>query len=276
MLWRREELGGCIPKRVVAPVTVSVPESGLYDEFHAGTGETPPVSTTMAMIRLIRKLLKDPEFGPRVVPIVPDEARTFGMEALCREVMIYAALGQKYEPVDSTLRFSYAESEKGQILEEGISEAGSMASFIAAGTSYATLREPMIPDLSLRGMAIMGGIGAVLLLFFLPKTRGEGKRWSFDGRMFFLGAGFMLVETKAVVHMALLFGSTWMVNSVVFFSVLVMILAANLFVALCRPVKLWPYYAGLLATLTLNVVVPLDYFLGMNRTAGGRLSIRSR
>jgi hypothetical protein len=128
------------------------------------------------------------------------------------------------------------------------------------------LREPMIPDLSLRGMAVMGGIGVILLFVFLPKSKGEGNRWSFDGRMFFLGAGFMLLETKAVVHMALLFGSTWMVNSVVFFAVLVMILAANLFVSICRPAKLWPYYSCLLATLAINAVVPLDFFLGMDRT----------
>ena len=83
--------------------------------------------------------------------------------------------------------------------------------------------------------------------------------------MFFLGAGFMLVETKAVVHMALLFGSTWMVNSVVFFAVLVMILAANLFVLRCRPERLWPFYTGLFVALMLNCLVPLDFFLGLPR-----------
>src|SRR5207302_6041744 len=97
------------------------------------------------------------------------------------------------------------------------------------------LREPMIPNLSLRGMAIMGSLAVVLLLLFLPRRQGGRGRWAFDHQMFFLGAGFMLIETKAVVHMALLFGSTWMVNSVVFFAVLVMILAANLFVLLARP-----------------------------------------
>jgi hypothetical protein len=85
-------------------------------------------------------------------------------------------------------------------------------------------------------------------------------------RMFFLGAGFMLIETKAVVHLALLFGSTWVVNSVVFFAVLVMILAANLFVAKARPERLGPYYAGLLVSLALNALIPLDVFLGMDRT----------
>jgi SAM-dependent methyltransferase len=127
------------------------------------------------------------------------------------------------------------------------------------------LRRPMIPDVSLRGAAVMGGLAIALILAFLPRGTSPAGRWGFDGRMFFLGAGFMLIETKAVVHMALLFGSTWTVNSVVFFAVLVMILAANLFVLGTRPQRLWPYYAGLLATLALNVALPLDFFLGMDR-----------
>src|SRR5262249_25531860 len=126
----------------------------------------------------------------------------------------------------------------------------------------------MIPDLSLRGMALMGGLALVLILVFLRGTpAAAGSRWAFDGRMFFLGAGFMLIETKAVVHMALLFGSTWIVNSGVFFAVLVMILLANLFVLKFRPEKLWPYYLGLLVTLALNCLVPLDFFLGWPRAA---------
>ena len=126
------------------------------------------------------------------------------------------------------------------------------------------LRQRMVPDLSLRGMAVMGGISLLLLFLFQPKSPGRA-RFSLNGRMLFLGAGFMLIETKAVVHMALLFGSTWMVNSIVFFAVLVMILAANVFVLVVRPVSLWPYYTGLLATLALNALVPLDAFLGMDR-----------
>jgi SAM-dependent methyltransferase len=129
------------------------------------------------------------------------------------------------------------------------------------------LRRPMIPDLSLRGAAIMGSLALVLLACFAPRrqqtpARGPALGW----RMFFLGAGFMLIETKAVVHMALLFGSTWMVNSVVFLAVLVMILVANLFVLAVRPARLWPYYVGLFAALALNALVPLDWFLGMDRT----------
>jgi spermidine synthase len=150
------------------------------------------------------------------------------------------------------------------------------------------LRRPMIPDLSVRGALIMGGLALLLLFWFVPQRQGNPEGWteewrqvlaywfgrregergrSFDGRMFFLGAGFMLIETKAVVQMALLFGSTWMVNSVVFFAVLVMILAANLFVLKVRPQALWPYYAGLFVTLALNAVIPLDHFLGMAPTA---------
>ncbi len=125
------------------------------------------------------------------------------------------------------------------------------------------LREPMIPTLSLRGMGVMAVAALFLILLFRPPSRIG--RLPFDWRMFFLGAGFMLIETKAVVHMALLFGSTWMVNSVVFLAVLLMILAANLFVLAFRPQRLWPYYVGLLVALGLNAVIPLDSFLGMSR-----------
>jgi hypothetical protein len=127
------------------------------------------------------------------------------------------------------------------------------------------LRRPMIPDLSERGMILIGVISLVLLAMFAPRKTGTGPRWAFDGRMFFLGAGFMLVETKAVVHMALLFGSTWMVNSVVFFAVLVVILAANTFVLLMQPRRLSWWYVGLAAALILNAFVPLDSFLGLPR-----------
>jgi hypothetical protein len=125
----------------------------------------------------------------------------------------------------------------------------------------------------------MAILSLVLILVVMPRNRHEHAVANEDlapsslhpprltGRMLFLGAGFMLVETKAVVHMALLFGSTWMVNSVVFFAVLVMILAANLFVLAARPQRLWPYYLGLFGALALNALVPLDFFLGMERRA---------
>jgi SAM-dependent methyltransferase len=129
------------------------------------------------------------------------------------------------------------------------------------------LRRPMVPTLTLRGMAIMGSLAFLLIFLLLPRRNPRATAPRFAWRMFFLGAGFMLIETKAVVHMALLFGSTWMVNSVVFFAVLVMILFSNLFVLRFTPGNLGPYYVGLLASLALNIVVPLDFFLGMGRVA---------
>ena len=106
------------------------------------------------------------------------------------------------------------------------------------------LREPAIPALNLRGMAIVAVLSLLILLAFAPVRRARP-----NGRMFFLGAGFMLLETKGVVHMALLFGATWMVNSIVFFAILTMILVSNLYVLAVRPRRLWPYYALLLAAL---------------------------
>ena len=137
------------------------------------------------------------------------------------------------------------------------------------------LRKPMIPTLSLRGMLIMGGLGLLLIVLFLPRQEKtappENDTNSSNGsllnvQLFFLGAGFMLIETKAVVTMALLFGGTWIVNSVVFVAVLLMILLANLWTFRLRSTHLWPYYAALLISLALNVIISLDSFLGMNRT----------
>jgi len=131
------------------------------------------------------------------------------------------------------------------------------------------LREPMIPGVSLRGGAIMAILAALLLAPFIKRSAAAIAKDppGLLVQMFFLGAGFMLVETKAVVHMALLFGGTWIVNSVVIFAVLVMILAANLFVAVVRPVRLAPYYAALLLSLVGSALVPMDTFLGMDRSA---------
>lgn len=131
------------------------------------------------------------------------------------------------------------------------------------------LREPIIPGLSLRGAAIMGAIALLLLAPFLRRGAAAAAVGDSTGalvQMFFLGAGFMLVETKAVVHMALLFGGTWIVNSVVIFAVLMMILLANLFVFAVKPVRLAPYYAGLFVSLTISALVPMEFFLGMDRT----------
>jgi spermidine synthase len=131
------------------------------------------------------------------------------------------------------------------------------------------LRGRMIPELSLRGVAVMGGLSLLVVLSFWRNGHGEPRQWAALGQMFLLGAGFMLVETKAVVQMALLFGSTWLVNAIVFVAVLVMILAANLFVLAVRPNRLWPFYLGLFGTLALACAVPLDTFLGMNPSLRG-------
>jgi pyruvate dehydrogenase E1 component len=134
---RREELGGYVPQRSVRAEPLVADHDELFKEFLAGS-ESREVSTTMAFVGMLRKMLKDPEIGKLVVPIVPDEARTFGMESLFRTVGIYSSVGQRYEPVDVNTLLYYKEAKDGQILEEGITEAGSMASFIAAGSAYAT------------------------------------------------------------------------------------------------------------------------------------------
>ncbi len=144
LMERREALGGVIPQRRVKAEPVAPPDAELIEEFFAGTGER-AVSTTMVYVTLLRKLLRDPAWGKLVVPIIPDEARTFGMEALFRQVGIYSHSGQLYEPVDRENLLYYKESTDGQILEEGITEAGALASFIAAGTAYANHGVNTIP-----------------------------------------------------------------------------------------------------------------------------------
>ena len=141
---RRQALGGFLPARVVQPAPLNVPKLADFDRLLKGdnSGE---VSTTKAFTLLLGSLVRNKEIGRRIVPIIPDEARTFGLDGLFKEVGIYSWKGQLYEPVDRNSLLYYHEAKDGQILEEGITEAGSMASFIAAGTSYATHGVPMIP-----------------------------------------------------------------------------------------------------------------------------------
>jgi pyruvate dehydrogenase E1 component len=141
---RRKALGGFLPSRKTDLKPIKTPDESLFEEFYKGT-EGREVSTTMVFVRILAKLLKDAGIGKNIVPIVPDEARTFGMESLFRQVGIYAHAGQLYEPVDADSLLYYKEVKNGQILEEGITEAGSMSSFIAAGTAYATHGINMIP-----------------------------------------------------------------------------------------------------------------------------------
>jgi pyruvate dehydrogenase E1 component len=133
---RRKQLGGYMPARKVRSQPIKPVNESHFEEFYKGT-EGREVSTTMVFVRLLAKLLRDPEIGKLIVPIIPDEARTFGMEALFRQVGIYSSVGQLYEPVDMDTLLYYKEAKDGQILEEGITEAGSISSFIAAGCAYA-------------------------------------------------------------------------------------------------------------------------------------------
>ena len=172
MMDRRRALDGSIPKRIVRNRRpLELPADTAFKEVLSGSGAQ-SVSTTMGFARLLRNLARDEHIGPRVVPIVPDEARTFGMDALFRELKIYASQGQKYEPVDHDLLLSYAESADGQILEEGINEAGSMASFIAAGTSYATRGVPMVPFYIFYSMFGFQRVGDLVWQAADARTRG--------------------------------------------------------------------------------------------------------
>ena len=124
------------------------------------------------------------------------------------------------------------------------------------------LRDPIVPALNIRGILVIAVCAVAVLLAFAPATR-LAPNW----RMFFMGAGFMLIETKSVVHLALLFGSTWMVNSIVFFAILVMILCSNLYVLVARPVRVWPYYVLVVVSLLIGMLIPIDAFLSLRGTA---------
>jgi len=172
LVGRRTALAGSLPKRGVPerqPLTL--PDDACFAEFAAGSGDA-AVSTTMGFTRLLRNLVRDEAFGSRVVPIIPDEARTFGMDGLFREIKIYAADGQKYEPVDHDLLLSYAEGQDGQILEEGITEAGGTASWTAAGTSYVHRGVPMVPFFTFYSMFGFQRVGDLLWAAADAEARG--------------------------------------------------------------------------------------------------------
>jgi pyruvate dehydrogenase E1 component len=172
MMERRRALDGFLPDRVERSKTVVFPRDGIIDQLTAGTGEKVPVSTTMAFARLLRVLLKEPEIGPRIVPIIPDEARTFGLDALFAEFKIYAPFGQQYEPVDAGLMLSYQEATDGQILEEGITEAGAMAALTAASTAYASWGQPMIAFYIFYSMFGFQRVGDLIWSFGDQRGRG--------------------------------------------------------------------------------------------------------
>jgi len=174
---RRAALGGYLPRRVVRARPVTLPGDGPYAELKKGSGKQ-PVATTMAFVRLLKDLMKDPEIGWRFVPVIPDEARTFGMDSLFPTAKIYDPHGQTYEAVDRNLLLSYKESTKGQILHEGISEAGAMGSTIAAGTAYATHSTHMIP------------VYVFYSMFGFQRTGDQ--MWAFGDQ---LGRGFLIGAT---------------------------------------------------------------------------------
>jgi pyruvate dehydrogenase E1 component len=168
---RRRQLGGYMPARNPSKVPIPAPPLDFFKESLDGSGGR-EVSSTMAMVRVLTLLLKHPELGKRVVPIIPDEARTFGMESLFRQFGIYASQGQLYKPHDAEMFLYYKESKDGQILEEGITEAGSMASFTAAGTAYANYRVDMIPFFIYYSMFGFQRVGDMIWAF--GDARGKG------------------------------------------------------------------------------------------------------
>jgi pyruvate dehydrogenase E1 component len=168
---RRKALAGYVPSRKTRSEPLKAVPTEPFEEFYKGT-EGRKASTTMVFVRLLSKLLRDRELGPLVVPIVPDEARTFGMESLFRAVGIYSHAGQVYEPVDMDTLLYYKEASDGQILEEGINEAGSMSSFVAAGTAYATHGVNTIPFFIFYSMFGFQRIGDLIWAAADSRTRG--------------------------------------------------------------------------------------------------------
>jgi pyruvate dehydrogenase E1 component len=144
MLDRRRKLGGPVPQRRFTAKPLTLPGTDVYSALEKGSGKQ-AVATTMALVRLLRDLMKDKEIGARIVPIAPDEFRTFGMDSMFPTAKVYSPFGQRYEAVDRAMLLTYKESQQGQLLHEGISEAGAMGSFTAAGSAYSTHNEPMIP-----------------------------------------------------------------------------------------------------------------------------------
>jgi len=171
MLERRRALGGSVPRRTVTVQPLKADLSAVFEEFSSGTGDK-KASTTAVFVKILANLLKDKEVGKLIVPIVPDEARTFGMEPLFRQVGIYSSIGQLYEPVDISTLLYYKEATDGQILEEGINEAGSLSSWIAAGTGYATHGVNTIPFYIYYSMFGFQRVGDFIWAAADARTRG--------------------------------------------------------------------------------------------------------
>jgi pyruvate dehydrogenase E1 component len=194
---RRQQLGGYLPKREVPKLDFVAPALDYFAEWTAGSNKR-AVSTTMGFVSILRHLLKDPKIGKLIVPILPDEGRTFGMESAIRQVGIYAPEGQKYSPHDADMLLYYREAQDGQILEEGITEAGSMASFTAAGTAYANYKIPTIPFYMYYSMFGFQRIGDMVWAF--ADSRGKGfLMGGTAGRTTMLGEGLQHQDGHSIV-----------------------------------------------------------------------------
>jgi len=194
---RLEAQGGSLPSRVVKPITIqSPPLASFKDALEGSRGRE--ASTTAAFVSVLKALLKNPDLSNLVVPIIPDEARTFGMESLFREYAIYASQGQRYKPADANVLLYYREAQDGQILEEGITEAGSMASCLAAGTAYANYGVPMIPFYIYYSMFGYQRVGDLVWAF--ADSRGKGfLLGGTSGRSTLLGEGLQHQDGQSPV-----------------------------------------------------------------------------
>ncbi len=197
---RRESLGGYLPSRTVKKIEISAPPASMFKDSLEGSGGR-QVSTTMAFVAVLKKLLQDKALGKYIVPIIPDEGRTFGMESLFRTHGIYASQGQLYKPVDSEMLLYYREAKDGQILEEGITEAGAMASFTAAGTAYANYGVPMIPFFIYYSMFGFQRVGDQIWAF--ADSRGKGFLCGGTaGRTTLNGEGLQHQDGHSLLHAA--------------------------------------------------------------------------
>ena len=168
----REKLGGVVPARIPSEERLEIPSLDAFKKILEGTGPDKAASTTFVLGVILTQLLRDKKLGPRIVPIIPDEARTFGMESLFKQVGIYSPHGQLYEPVDRAQLMYYREATDGQLLEEGISEAGAMSSFVAAGTAYSNLNLPMLPFFIYYSMFGFQRVGDLIWLAADSRAKG--------------------------------------------------------------------------------------------------------
>ena len=201
---RRKHLGGHLPSRTPINITADLPGEETYAAFDEGTPEGQEVSTTMAFVRLLRTLMKS-DVGDKVVPIIPDEGRTFGMDPLFSEFEIFASKGQKYTPVDHKMLLNYKESDSGQVLQEGISEAGAIASWISSATSYSHANSPTIPFYTFYSMFGFQRVGAQIWSAADARARGflmgaTAGRTTLNGEGLQHQDGHSLLMASAVPH----------------------------------------------------------------------------